>query len=130
MVSAADLFTYKHLVNHPTLGDMIRVNTMGQDIIVINSLEVATSLLHQRGQVYSGRPRLTFIGDLAGWQELTPLLQDGPELRERRRLFAQELGTKAALERYTPIIETKARNFIRAVLNEPSAGELVRHIRT
>jgi Cytochrome P450 len=40
-----------------TYGGLIYFKVLGQSILVVNSLEVATDLMEKRGNIYSGRPR-------------------------------------------------------------------------
>jgi cytochrome P450 len=111
------------------LGDIYRATILGQEAIVINSVEIANALLIQRAQSYSHRPHMVFGGDLVGWKDLMTLLDDGPQHKEQRRLVAQEMGTRAALGQFSPMMETKTREFICAVLDEPSPEALLSHIR-
>jgi cytochrome P450 len=111
-------------------GDIYYVNLLGQKVMVINSVEVASSLLVQKAQSYSNRPPIVFGGELVGWNDFMSFLEDGPRLKEQRRLVAQEMGAKAVLERFTPMMEAKTREFICSVLDESSPEALLSHIRT
>jgi cytochrome P450 len=101
---------------------------MGQDAIIVNSVEVMTALFAQ--QSHSGRPQYTFGGELVGWKDFMTHLQEGPVHKEQRRLLVQELGSKAALQRFAPMIEERARALVRDVLDDPSPEVLLSHIRT
>jgi hypothetical protein len=111
-------------------GDIVHVNVLGQHIVILNSIEAATSLLHQKASVYTNRPRLTFAGDLVGWNDLMTMAEDGPFYKDQKRLFFQELGTKAAVDRFTPNLEVQSRDFVRTVLDNPSHKSLLQQIRT
>jgi cytochrome P450 len=102
---------------------------MGQDIVIANSVEVVSALFGQKGQVCSNRPRFTFGSELVGWKDFMTHFDDGPALREQRRLMAQEIGSKVALDRFSPMMEAKAREFICSVLDDPSSEALLPHIR-
>jgi hypothetical protein len=47
-----------------TLGDMIYLNTLGQPILVVNSLKVAAELLDRRANIYSDRPRMIVANEI------------------------------------------------------------------
>jgi len=47
--------------------DIIYINIMGQDIIILDSLEVATELMERRSSTYSDRPRLPMLNELMGF---------------------------------------------------------------
>jgi hypothetical protein len=96
-------------------------------MIVLNSVEVASQLLHEKNTIYSDRPHMPFLGDIVGWGESMVMLDDGPQLREQRRLFLRGIGTKAGLDRFIPMEETKSRVFARQILNEPSS--FIQHTR-
>jgi cytochrome P450 len=110
------------------LGDIVHVNLMGQPVILLNSVEVAATLLQQKASLCSHRPHLRFAGDLVGWKDLLTLVDDGPFHKEQRQLFSREIGNKTALERFVPFMEAKTRDFLRAVLDNPSPEALPRHI--
>jgi hypothetical protein len=42
-------------------GDIISINTMGQTVVVLNSLEIAKDLLEKRGTIYSDRPWIPVV---------------------------------------------------------------------
>jgi hypothetical protein len=111
-------------------GDIVHVNLVGQHIVILNSIEAALKLLHQKGGLCSNRPHLTFAGDLVGWKDFMALADDGQFLKEQRQLVFQEMGTKVALDRFTPMMEAKTHDFIAAMLDDPSPGALPQHIRT
>jgi cytochrome P450 len=111
-------------------GDIVRINLMGQDIIFLNTAEAVSSLFQQKSHLYSNRPYFTFAGELVGYNSVMTLLDDGPEHREQRRLIAQEMGTRTALDSFTPMMEEKAREFICTTLDDPSSENLNSHIRT
>jgi cytochrome P450 len=54
-----------------------------------------------------------------GWKDTTMLLNDGPQLKDHRRMMAQTLGTKAALAHFEPAAQTHTHNFLRRLRNDP-----------
>jgi cytochrome P450 len=99
-------------------------------MIVLNTYEAAMSMLNRKGTIYSDRPSLYFVAEMIGWKESTTLSNQGPRWKEHRRMFAQQLGSQGAVERFTPMLESRTREFIRQVMDDPSPEMLLRHIRT
>jgi cytochrome P450 len=91
------------------IGDLVYANVAGSDIIVLNSIEAATSVLDNKGAIYSDRPSAYFIGTMVGFSEGTTLLNEGPRLKEQRKLFSQWLGNKSTFEHFIPTIEARIR---------------------
>ena len=44
--------------------DLIRLKTLGTNIVIVNSHNTATDLLDKRGAVYSSRPTFTMLNEL------------------------------------------------------------------
>lgn len=44
------------------IGDIMYTNIFGQDIIIVNSVEIATELVDKRSNIYSDRPDIPSIG--------------------------------------------------------------------
>jgi cytochrome P450 len=93
---------------------------------MINSAEIATDLLNRKGSIYSDRPHMHFLNETIGWRDSFVMMNDGPELKEQRRLFAQAIGTKTALERFAPILDAQTSIFIQRILADPAT--LLRYI--
>jgi hypothetical protein len=89
-------------------------------MILINNVETATAMLNGKGSIYSDRPPSHFLGHLVGWEESLIMLNDGPQLREQRRLFIQALGTKTLIEPYIGMTETRSRNFLKKLMEDPA----------
>ncbi|EGO01759.1 hypothetical protein SERLA73DRAFT_103748 [Serpula lacrymans var. lacrymans S7.3] len=109
-------------------GDIFSIKEFGRQTIVINSASVALSMLEKKSLLYSNRPHLTLAGDLVGWNQSTAFLQYGVRFREYRKNLYRTIGSRASLEKYQTLIETKFHHFLRNVLNDPS--DLAAHIRT
>jgi cytochrome P450 len=86
---------------------------------VINSPDLASDILHKKGAIYSDRSTPHFLVYLVGWKDTTIFLEDGPQLREHRRMIAQTLGTKAALKRFVPAAQIHTKNFLRQLRDDP-----------
>jgi hypothetical protein len=55
--------TFSHFKDVCNL-DILGLRVLGQPIIILNSLDVATDLLDKRSRIYSDRPNLTLLWDL------------------------------------------------------------------
>ena len=109
------------------LGDICSVTVLGQPIIIVNSAEVASSMLDKKSAIYSDRPVLQMAGELVGWKHTLVLLPYGARFRRFRRLFHSLIGSQAAVKRFFPSEELEARRFLRRVFMKPD--DLAAHIR-
>ncbi|OSX57811.1 hypothetical protein POSPLADRAFT_1155877 [Postia placenta MAD-698-R-SB12] len=103
-------------------GDILYLDALGQHIIVINSAKVARELLDKRSSIYSGRPHLTMLGDLAGYNKILLMQPYGDELRQQRRLISQTLSI-STIGQYYDIQEAEARRLVLRVIDNPSLLE-------
>ncbi|KAL4260929.1 cytochrome P450 family protein [Pleurotus pulmonarius] len=71
--------------------DIIHLCTFGNSVIVLNSYEVATNLLHRRSSISSSRPAATMLTEVMGWKPLFSIQQYGQEWRDRRRELIRRL---------------------------------------
>ena len=46
------------------IGDIVHVETFGNHVIYLNTIEAANELLDKRSTIYSSRPRMVMIPDL------------------------------------------------------------------
>ncbi|KAL5529811.1 hypothetical protein ACEPAG_5798 [Sanghuangporus baumii] len=67
-------------------GDLLHFQGLGNNILVLNSLEAINDLLDKRGNNYSHRPLFTVVGELMGLGQSMPLLPCGEEWRSHRKL--------------------------------------------
>ena len=58
--------------------DLIRLNLLGNNVIIVNSYAAATDLLEKRGTTYSERPVFTMLADLWVFQSVFVTLADMP----------------------------------------------------
>jgi cytochrome P450 len=96
-------------------------------MVVLNGFQAASDLMNAKGAIYCDRPSQYFIDNIIGWRDSMIILEDGDEYREQRRLFAQAIGTKAALDRFNSIQETHVCWFVNSILKEP--GLLLQYTR-
>ena len=100
---------------------------MGEKIIILNSSKAAVDLLDKRSATYSNRPVLVVCGEIIGWDRVFPLTQYGPRFRELRKDFGALIGTRASMEKFTPLLEKETAKFVARVIADP--GSLARQIR-
>ena len=97
------------------------INIFGQPIIIISSSKVVEDLFEKRSLNYSNRPVLTFVGEIVGWSNCIALLQYGHRFREFRKYMSRLIGTKAAMERFDPLMEDETTKFLARVMADPGS---------
>ncbi|KAH7911741.1 cytochrome P450, partial [Hygrophoropsis aurantiaca] len=102
-------------------GDIVYSRFFDQDIIIINSEEVARDLLDRRSHIYSDRPVIV-TNDLIGTGFSSILLRYGPKWRLHRRLFHQAFKQDASLS-FNPMQLRKAHHLLRNLLESPQGYE-------
>jgi hypothetical protein len=109
------------------IGDVIYIDVLGQEMIILNTSKAAVDLFDKRSVNYSDRPAFTMCGEIVGWNRSLPLLRYGPRLREFRKYLSRFIGTRASIERFTPLQEKETAKFLARVMADP--GSLVDQIR-
>ncbi|KAI1080356.1 cytochrome P450 [Whalleya microplaca] len=109
-------------------GPISSVTTLGTTIVILNSAQLAFELLEKRSNIYSSRPKMTFLGEMVGWENSTVLLQQNDRWRASRKAMHSVIGLKTTLSRMNPIQEAEVHRFLLRVLEEPE--DLIKHIRT
>ncbi|KAI9171172.1 Cytochrome P450 monooxygenase [Paramyrothecium foliicola] len=71
--------------------DVIHLNSMGQSIIVLNSLKAARDLLDRRSANYSDRPRFTLFEEM-GWRKTLTFLPYGHCWQMHRKVLQTTLS--------------------------------------
>ncbi|KAI0076589.1 cytochrome P450 [Panus rudis PR-1116 ss-1] len=108
--------------------DIIGLRTFGTNIVVINSLEAATDLLHKRSSIYSDRPHLTMLYDLVGFDWTLAFTRYGDHWRDMRRAFHQEFN-QAAVEKYRELQVKACHELLRKYASHPETFmEDIRHL--
>ncbi|KAJ6508704.1 cytochrome P450 [Mycena sanguinolenta] len=107
-------------------GDLIHVKSLGQHIIIANSVKTAAELFEKRSHIYSDRPVITMV-ELIGWDFNLGLLPLGDRWREHRRMF-QEHFRRDIARSYHPIQMKKIHQLLRGLVSSPQKfGE---HLKT
>lgn len=112
-----------------TYGDIVHVNVAGKHILVINSIEAASALLHAKGSAYSDRPPMHFLANMVGWRDAMIMMDSGPEHRGARRLFEQQMGTKAVLSAGGGSAKRRIQQFLRKLSANDDSDVLIPSLR-
>ncbi|PYH83308.1 cytochrome P450 [Aspergillus uvarum CBS 121591] len=109
-------------------GPISSLTILGQTMVIINDARMAFDLLEKRSNIYSSRPRLTFAGEIVGWNGSLAMQTYSDQFRAYRKVMHRVLGTKTTTARFNSLQEVEVRRFLMRVLDRPE--DLVQHIRT
>lgn len=107
-------------------GDLIYLTILGQEFLVINSEELAHTILHQRSEIYSDRPYIS-TSALFGMDFTTGLLPYGDLLRQHRKMYHVGFSKEASRE-YQPMQLSKAHQFVESLIDSPTQFPM--HLKT
>ncbi|KAH0833379.1 cytochrome P450 [Lanmaoa asiatica] len=99
-------------------GDIMYIRLLDMDVVVLNSLSVATELLEKRSQLYSDRPFIATV-DPYGHDSNFGFAQYGDHWRLCRRIFHQTFCADA-VGSFHPMQLRKARQLILNVMDNPN----------
>ncbi|KAF8525399.1 cytochrome P450 [Gautieria morchelliformis] len=99
-------------------GEIICLQALGNNIVVLNTLESVTALLDKKGNIYSNRPILIMAGELAGINRTLPLLQYGTAWRNQRKLTHLTFNA-VSVKRYISSQEDIAAMYMQTLLDRP-----------
>ncbi|KAF7304880.1 Cytochrome P450 [Mycena kentingensis (nom. inval.)] len=117
--------TYKAW-SHEYNSDILHLELLGQNVIILNSVQVATHLLEKRSAIYSDRATLPPMMQLMGWKFLLGFMRYGNPWRLRRRLFHNTFHAGAARS-FEPQERAAAHNLLRRLSETPQ--DFMNHIR-
>ncbi|GJE96382.1 cytochrome P450 [Phanerochaete sordida] len=106
--------------------DILRLEVLGSNIIIVNSLEAANDLLDKRSAIYSDRPDMPMLNDLCGFGWNVAFRHYDDSWRNGRRVFQHELGPQV-VKRFRGLEEHATHQFLRNLLREPA--EFMGHLR-
>jgi len=108
--------------------DVIRVNVLGTNIIVVNSLDAATDLFDKKSAIYNDRPHLTMLNDLIGFGWAMAFAPYGDRWRDMRKTFHQHFNPDSV--KHFNDIEVKAvHEMLHRLIQHPSGFmEHARHM--
>ncbi|KAK7048439.1 O-methylsterigmatocystin oxidoreductase [Favolaschia claudopus] len=107
-------------------GDVIHIESFGNHVLVINSLQAAIELLERRAHIFSDRPTFPMLA-LNGWDMSFGFMRYGAKWRQHRRMFHQYFR-REAIPSYYPIQSKKINELLRNLLSNPE--DFVQHIQT
>ncbi|KAI0724642.1 cytochrome P450 [Fomitopsis betulina] len=82
-------------------GDLVYAEFFGHGTLIINSQHIAHELLEKRGSKYSGRPRLTMLREVLGWEMITGFLPYPSEShRKGRKWTYSAFGDKKSAQKH------------------------------
>lgn len=108
-------------------GDLVYANVVGQPMLIINSYELAVTLLDKKGAIYSDRPISPPAAQIAGAAQALALKPNCDAHKRLRRLTHQLFGTKADVERFYPTEERQAHKLLQHLLYSP--GDVNLHVK-
>ncbi len=96
-------------------------------MVVVNSVQMAMTLLDKKSSISSDRPLIAMGGELIGWKNSLGLMSYGPRFRNFRRLAHQLFGNNATMQSFLPMVEFETHRFLKRISAKPE--ELSAHIR-
>ncbi|KAK0240536.1 cytochrome P450 [Armillaria nabsnona] len=108
-------------------GDITSVSILGQRMVVVNSVQMAMTLLDKKSSISSDRPLVAMGGELIGWKNSLGFMSYGPRFRNFRRLAHQLFGNNATMKAFLPMVELETHRFLKRISAKPE--ELSAHIR-
>jgi cytochrome P450 len=108
-------------------GHITSLNVLGKQYILLSTIQATDDILEKKSTISSDRPHFTMGGDLVGWGSFTALQQYGERLRQHRKFFHRQIGSRNSLATFYPVEEEETKRFLCNVLNEPD--DLIAHIR-
>ncbi|KAH8879650.1 cytochrome P450 [Thozetella sp. PMI_491] len=101
--------------------DVLHLNVLGQDIVVLNSVQSAVDLLDRRGANYCDRPRFVLF-EVMGWGRTLTFLRWGPAFRLHRKIL-QKSFQKSNIVQYRPLQERETLVFLKGLVQRPEQWE-------
>ncbi|KAK7437041.1 hypothetical protein VKT23_018857 [Stygiomarasmius scandens] len=106
--------------------DVLHINVLGDHTIVLNSVKATDELLEKRSAIYSDRPPMYMVNDLAGWHWDPAHLRYSDHWRLHRKLLHQYFQPRA-VNAYHPFQRKEASVLLRKLLQSPD--DLHSHVR-
>jgi cytochrome P450 len=121
--------TFYPKANPSALGKVVYTSILGSSIILLNTPEACAETFGTRGAIYSDRPLAYFADVMVGWNRSVPRMKDGPLFRELRRIINEEIGSKAKLKRFEPLVDVATRRLMSKLLSKPRCTKLSSYVR-
>lgn len=104
-------------------GKLVGVTLLGQPIIVVNDKETAFALLEKTGSALADRPTTVML-EMTGWTNVLACQLYGHRFREYRKHFARAIGSASAVQRFFPVINYRAAEFVNSILRASTKEDL------
>ncbi|TFK64021.1 cytochrome P450 [Pluteus cervinus] len=101
-------------------GPIFSLNLAGQQVVVINSINVAVDLLERRSGVYSDRPRFIMAGEVLTGGLFLSLIKYGDSWRKLRKAAHEGLKSQV-MPTYQPAQELEAVIFVENMIQRPGS---------
>ncbi|PBK60905.1 cytochrome P450, partial [Armillaria solidipes] len=108
-------------------GNMVSVSILGRRLVIINSAQIAVSMLDKKSSIYSDRPVIGMGGELVGWKNSMIFMSYGTRFRNGRRLAHQLFGNSVNIKQFLPMLEKETRRSLKRIFTKPEG--LSEHIR-
>ncbi|KAH7909763.1 cytochrome P450, partial [Hygrophoropsis aurantiaca] len=99
-------------------GDLVYVETLGNGVLILNTMEMVTDLLEKRASIYSDRPIFTMVGELMGIDNSIPMLQGGAAWRQQRKMAHTALSSEA-VKKYHTVQENFVAMYVNSLIDKP-----------
>ncbi|KAF5534090.1 oxidoreductase [Fusarium napiforme] len=120
-------FEAHHWARHKDLyGNISSVTAFGQTLIIINDAKLAQTILNDRSAKHSSRSKMTFAGEMVGWDKTLSFLPYNDQLRSHRKKAHLCLKSEASVKSNDAMQEIEVGHFLLHLLRDPE--RLVEHI--
>ncbi|KAF4498982.1 O-methylsterigmatocystin oxidoreductase [Fusarium agapanthi] len=120
-------FEAHHWAKHKDLyGNISSVTVFGQTLVIINDAKLAQTILNDRSAKHSSRSKMTFAGEMVGWDKTLSFLPYNDQLRSHRKKAHLCLKSEASIKVNDDIQEIEVGHFLLHLLRDPD--RLVEHI--
>ncbi|KAF5571206.1 oxidoreductase [Fusarium pseudoanthophilum] len=123
----AGQFEAYHWAKHKDLyGNISSVTVFGQTLVIINDAKLALAILNDRSAKHSSRSKMTFAGEMVGWDKTLSFLPYNDQLRSHRKKAHLCLKSEASVKSNDTVQEIEVGHFLLHLLRGPDG--LVEHI--
>ncbi|SCN87775.1 related to O-methylsterigmatocystin oxidoreductase [Fusarium fujikuroi] len=123
----AGQFEAHHWAKHKDVyGKISSVTVFGQTLVIINDAKLAQTILNDRSAKHSSRSKMTFAGEMVGWDKTLSFLPYNDQLRSHRKKAHLFLKSEASISSNDAIQEIEVGHFLLHLLRDPD--RLVEHI--
>ncbi|OBZ79585.1 O-methylsterigmatocystin oxidoreductase [Grifola frondosa] len=107
--------------------DIIRLNVLGTNIVVVNSMEIATDLFEKRSNIYSDRSDMVMLNELVGFGWGLAFRRYCDAWRDSRKM-AHHILHSTPVKQYRPIEQKATHELLRRLLSGTEFMDGLRHM--